>query len=132
MRSMLGATAAIVLALAGCGILPGATSPAVWELAPEQVVDAETTTLSVLVTRVACNSGVTGTVNEPTVDRTDGELVITFTVSPGDPPAADCPSNDLVEYVIELDEPVGDRVLVDGACRTTDAADTVFCDSEIR
>lgn len=132
MRSMLGATAAIVLALAGCGILPGATSPAVWELAPEQVVDAETTTLSVLVTRVACNSGVTGTVNEPTVDRTDGELVITFTVSPGDPPAAECPSNDLVEYVIELDEPVGDRALVDGACRTTDAADTVFCGSEIR
>lgn len=132
MRSMLGATAAIVLALAGCGILPGATSPAVWELAPEQAVDAETTTLSVLVTRVACNSGVTGSVNEPSIDRADGELVITFTVSPGDPPAAECPSNDLVEYVIELDEPIGDRVLVDGACRTTGAADTVSCDSEFR
>lgn len=132
MRGFAVSIAAVALALAGCGILPGATSPAVWVLAPDQVVDAETTSLSVLVTRVACNSGVTGTVNEPAIDRTDGELVITFTVSPGDPPAAECPSNDLVEYVIELEEPVGDRALVDGACRTTDAADTVSCDSEFR
>ena len=132
MRGFAVSIAAVVLALAGCGVLPGATSPAVWELAPDQVVDAETTTLSVLVTRVACNSGVTGTVNDPSIDRTDGELVITFTVSPGDPPAANCPSNDLVEYVIELDEPVGDRALVDGACRTTEAAEATFCESDRR
>ncbi|MDO8337052.1 MAG: hypothetical protein Q7T15_02210 [Microcella sp.] len=132
MRGFAVSIAAVVLALAGCGIIPGTTSPAVWELTPDQVIDAETTTLSVLVTRVACNGGVTGTVNDPSIDRTDGELVITFTVSPGDPPAANCPSNDLVEYVIELDEPVGDRALVDGTCRTTDAADTVSCDSEFR
>lgn len=74
----------------------------------------------------------TGTVNDPTVDAAENEIVITFTVSPGDPAGADCQGNDQVEYVVELDDPVGNRALVDGACRTTRASSTVFCESETR
>jgi hypothetical protein len=49
-------------------------------------------------------------VNEPS------RVVITFTVASLGPGAYDCPDNDAVRSVVTLDEPLGDRDLVDGAC----------------
>lgn len=93
------------------------SSTAVWELATGAAIDSGATTFDVLVMRTECNSGVTGTVNPPLVEFRTEEIVITFTVSPGTPAAADCQGNDQVEYTVTLDEPVGDRRLVDGARR---------------
>lgn len=124
----------MIVALIGCTApeaAPGATaspevaappaasdsSTAVWELVSGTVIDSETTTFDVLVMRDECNSGVTGTVNPPLVEFRTEEIVISFTVSPGTPAAATCPGNDQVEYTVTLDQPVGDRVLVDGARR---------------
>jgi hypothetical protein len=127
------ASMALLVHLAGCVTADGDSATAVWELAPETSVEAASTTVSVLVTRLGCNSGVTGAVNRPDVTITAREIVVRFTVSPGEPEGgADCQGNNPVEYVLELDEPVGERRLVDGACRTTEASSTIFCESEYR
>lgn len=143
---MLGA---ILVALAGCELVapvddsvPRDVAPttttavegaiALWELAPGHRIDADSTTVTALVTRLGCNSGVTGDVNTPEVAVTVAEIVITFTVSPMQSGVASCPGNDQVEYLIELPEPLGARQLIDGACTATEAAATVFCESEVR
>jgi len=58
---------------------------ATWDLAPNQTLDADTTSFTALVTRLGCNSGVTGDVNDPDIELTDAEVVLTFTVSPANP-----------------------------------------------
>jgi len=122
-----GAPAALVtLLLTGCA---GNSDEAVatWKLAGDQAITASATTLSVLVTRLGCNSGVTGDVNEPDVELTDEAVVLTFTVSPGEEGDADCQGNPPVRYEVELPEPLGDRALVDGQCASEEASSTAPC-----
>ncbi len=122
-----------VVMLSACSaVVPGGSATAVWELAPQQTIDDSTTTVTMLVSRLGCNDGVTGTVNEPSVQVTDEQVIITVTVSPGEPLAANCQGNDQVAYELTLTESLGDRALIDGACTTTDAAATVFCESDVR
>ena len=47
--------------------MPGDTADASWNLAPGQEIGPTSKELEVLVTRVGCNSGVTGKVEEPEV-----------------------------------------------------------------
>lgn len=112
-----GAIVAVVL-LPGCGVF-NREAPANWDLAPDQTIDATSTTFTALVTRASCNSGVTGVVNAPDVKRTDDRVLLTFTVSPGRPSSAACQGNDAVRYEVELFEELGDRALVDGECEVT-------------
>lgn len=118
---VLAATVAAAALAGGCGVVmadPGAKAPATWELAPDQALTADSTSFTALVTRTGCNGGVTGEANAPDVELTNEQLIITFTVSPGEPPlGADCPGNDTVSYEVELPESVGDRSLVDGNVR---------------
>ena len=100
---------------------------ATWEIAPSQALDSGSTRFATLVTRLECNSGVTGTVNPPAIRVTADKVVITFTVSPGPPRPAHCQTNDAVAYVVDLPSPLGSRALVDGACATAEAARTRFC-----
>ncbi|WP_439566053.1 hypothetical protein [Microcella sp.] len=65
-----------------------------------------------------------------TVSPTD--IANAFTVSPLQTGAAGCPGNDQVEYVVELPEPLGDRRLIDEACVSTEAANTVYCEISAR
>lgn len=74
----------------------------------------------------------TGDVNAPDISVNENEIVVTFTVSPGEPMAANCQGNNEVEATVELPEPLGDRALIDGACRSTEASATVFCESDVR
>lgn len=97
---------------------PGADVPdggdeATWTLAPGQTIEAETRTFTVLVTRSGCNGGVTGAVNDPTIEMTDDTVALTFTVRTRPPGAATCPGNDAVPYEVELPQPLGDRSLKD-------------------
>ncbi len=100
---------------------------AVWDVGESSSLDADTNTFTALVTRLECNSGVTGDVNDPDIERTDDRVVITFTVRPKEAAAADCQGNDQVPYEVEIPEPLGNRELVDGACTSTEANSTIFC-----
>ncbi len=97
--------------LAACG---SGNAEATWELAPGQQLTESSTTFVALVTRTGCNGGVTGDVEEPEISYDDSEIVVTFTVTPGPPDSATCPSNKAVPYEVELDEAIDGRSLVDG------------------
>ncbi len=109
---------------AGVPAAPGET--ATWVLL-DPAVGPESTSLTVGVTRLACAGGVTGTVLPPVVEAGDGQVVITIGVEPLGPGGHDCQGNDVVEYVVELPEPLGDRDLVDGACLAGEAVGTAAC-----
>lgn len=115
----------------GPAAAPAANSAiAVWTLAPDQDVDADTTEFTALVSRLGCNSGVTGEVNAPDVQLADDRIVLTFTVTPGEPAGGDCQGNNEVPYDIALSEPLGNRQLVDGQCLDSEASQTSFCDPD--
>lgn len=101
---------------------------ATWDLTKDQVPDSDTTAFTVEVTRLGCNSGETGTVNDPDIEVSDTQVVITFTVSPGEPGSADCQGNNAVSYHVELPEALGERELVDGGCDLAEASSTAPCE----
>jgi hypothetical protein len=103
------------------------SDPAVWVLKPGQGLTSASQSFTALVTRLDCNGGVTGEVLEPTVEIGDTEIVVAFTVEAA--LGGDCPSNDQVPFVVDIGQPIGDRRLIDGACREAgEAASTSFCD----
>lgn len=111
----------------------GDAADATWNLAPNQTLDGQTTSFIADVSRVGCNSGETGSVNDPDITVEDARIVIAFTVSPGEPRSANCQGNPPVAYEVKLPEPIGDRELVDPACIGTSISDGDACtDSGIR
>ena len=128
MRSLLLSAAVGAVLLGGCGAFPGDTAAASWTLAPGDAVGPTSEQLQVLVTRVGCNSGVTGDVEEPEVEFNSDRVVVTFVVTPGEPGSADCQGNPDVPLLLMLPEPLGNRALIDGQCLTNDdVASTSFC-----
>jgi len=102
---------------------------AVWFLRPDQHLAGSSTRFTALVSRLACNSGVTGQVLAPRIRAGKSEVVVTFTVARKEPGAATCPTNKEVPYEVELPEPLRGRALVDGQCLPGgEAATTAFCD----
>jgi len=57
-------------------------------------------------------------VDEPLVRFTATEIIIAYTVEPLPYGAYTCQGNPSVPNRVNLGEPIGDRVLVDGNCRT--------------
>lgn len=110
----------------GCSLFNDEAA-ATWDFTKGQTPDSDTTAFTVEVTRLGCNSGETGTVNDPDIEMTDTQVVITFTVSPGEPRSADCQGNNAVSYDVELPEALGERELVDGGCASTEATSTAPC-----
>ena len=128
MRTLLMSVVVAGVLLGGCGALPGGTADASWTLAPGQEVGPTSEQLQVLVTRVGCNSGVTGKVEEPEVEVKSDRVIVTFVVSPGEPGSADCQGNPEVPFLLTLPEPLGNRALADGQCLGNDeVAGTAFC-----
>ena len=102
---------------------------AIWTMESADSVTPESARFTALVQRVACSGGTTGDVYTPIIEFNDTDIVITFTVEllDGDVFYA-CLDNDQVPYIVELAEPIGQRPLVDGACRDHGDATTMpFC-----
>ena len=101
---------------------------AVWELGPDQAISASSTNFTARVSRLECNSGVTGAVLAPDVQIAGSEVVVTFQVEPQNPNGANCQGNNWVPYQVELGEPIGNRPLIDGQCLPgREAERTSFC-----
>lgn len=101
--------------------------PAVWAVAPGKRPAPTSTTFTAAVSRLGCNSGVTGEVLEPRIEYSPSDITVTFQVA-ADRDGGLCPSNLPVEVQVNLTEPIGDRDLIDGQCRPDAAAATTsFC-----
>lgn len=114
---------------------PGAVDgdAATWVLLGEQDITAETETFEIGVTRLGCASGVTGEVLTPQVTYEPERIIVQVDVEPFTEDEAECPGNDTVPVTVELDEPVGERDLVDGGClEGEEAAGTTPCEDEVR
>ncbi len=135
--SLIAAEGSQPFGCAGDGLTPASTTvvaptegaTATWALADEAPVSSDDT-IFVQVTRLGCNDGVTGDVLDPVVQATDTEIVVSISVAAL--PAGDhtCPGNDAVPVTVVLGEPIGNRRLVDGACRSTEASGTSFCEAD--
>ena len=84
--------------------------------APAGGVDRTTTTPTLLVNELQCTSGrdPSDYLEEPRVEES-AESVTVFWTSEPVAGGADCQGNPSVERRIELDEPLGDRQLLDGS-----------------
>ena len=100
---------------------------ATWTLAAPDAVNAATTSLSLNVTRLGCAGGKTGAVLEPTFSTSNTQIIIRANVKPAPTGSARCPGNDSVQVTLTLNEPIGDRDLLDAACLEGDAVRTSFC-----
>ena len=84
---------------------------AVWVTDHSQRPGPEDSTFTALVSRLGCNSGVTGEVLRPGVRFSETRVVVTFTVT-ADRDGGDCPSNDQVPFEVQLGQPLGERTLL--------------------
>jgi hypothetical protein len=101
---------------------------AVWDVDPTAPPSKDASSFTAMVTRLGCNGGVTGTVLRPGVLVSDDTITVTFAVEPAEPGGHTCQGNDAVPYVVDLGQPIGGRILVDGACAEgQEAATTSFC-----
>jgi hypothetical protein len=86
-----------------------------WAPAGDAPVDPAATEIAVAVYERACASGepATGRIAEPDITYGDDEVVVTIRVIPraGD---QGCPGNPATAFTLQLDEPLGDRTLLDG------------------
>jgi hypothetical protein len=106
---------------------PVAGEAAVWNIDTERPPSPGDESFPALVERLGCNSGETGQVLAPEVVEEPDQVVITFTVVPRASGPASCPGNKPVPHEVVLAAPVGDRVLVDGACLSGSSVTTSHC-----
>jgi hypothetical protein len=110
---------------------PEPGDPAVWVTDPAAPPAASASSFTALVTRLGCSGGATGRILRPAVVVTDAEVVVTFTAEALGGGFHRCPSNEWVPYRVDVDQPIGDRALVEGHCSPGGAAvGTVFCSEE--
>lgn len=101
-----------------CELLPEirlGLAHAMFRVAPGQSLTPETARVEVLVQELACNSGqdARGRVRvERVVADERSVIVVMATVPRGG--AQDCPDNPETPFILELPEPLGERVLMDG------------------
>jgi hypothetical protein len=106
-----------LIVLAGCTILDPSVpvNPATWTFAPDEQIGVGTTQFTAMVTEQRCASGRSseGRILGPEVDVHDATVIVTFAVRPleGD---QECPGNPPTAVIVRLEEPLGDRTLLDG------------------
>ncbi len=136
---------AVAILLAGCQQTgpengKGADQPdavqtgetATWRISKPTNLGRDSTNIEVVVTRLGCSSGVTGETLAPVVTYKSEQITIRIDVEPFGGDAADCQWNDAVPVIVQLDQPLGERTLIDGGCLRIDAANTAVCESDLR
>lgn len=113
---------------------PGAArgDTAVWYVTPPggsaPELTSRSTSFTAYVTRLGCSGGGTGPVLEPTVDISETAFTVTFSVKTLPPGGYTCPGNTAVPFTVNLGRPLGNRQLIDGACRSGgQASTTAWC-----
>lgn len=105
---------------------------ATWQIGNSTNLSRNSTSIDVVVTRLGCASGVAGETLAPVVTYTSEQVAIRIDVEPFDGDGADCPGNDAVPVIVQFDQPLGERTLIDAGCLRIDAASTVSCKSDLR
>lgn len=106
--------------------IPEGVNLAVFRLVPNVVLAPESREVDLLVTETACNSGQDARGRIRVLDLVPAEASVTVLLGvvprPGD---HECPGNPETPFTLELPEPLGDRVLLDGS--SVPARDATTC-----
>lgn len=118
MNRMKGLAVAGVLVLSGCAVVQPAVpvNPATWTFAPGEEIGPGTTQFTAMVAERACAGARSseGRIIGPQVDYIDDTSVrVTFSVRPLEG-FQNCPTNPPTPVTVHLEEPLGDRTLLDG------------------
>ena len=91
------------------------SSVADWEPAPGADLSPDSQTVEIVVRERQCASGDTaeGRIQRPDVDYRPDAVVVTVKVREKGG-SQNCPGNPLTPFTLELDEPLGNRELLDG------------------
>lgn len=100
---------------------------ATWILLNPETVTPDSTDIVLGVTRLGCANGETGRVLPAVVDYGEDQIAIRVDVEAWSDQPADCQGNEEVMFSVHLDEPIGQRELVDAACLAGEAQGTSFC-----
>lgn len=96
--------------------LPVGVNLAVFRLAPDAALTPEATEVDLRVTETTCNSGEDARGRVRILDVVSGPETVTVLLGVVPRPGAhECPSNPETSFILELPEPLGDRVLLDGS-----------------
>ena len=93
-----------------------AGEPAVWTINEGDPPTEESETFRARVSQLQC--GPNTEILEPTLALHKDEVVVTFAVASLPPGIYTCEGQGVVEYLVDLGEPLGDRDLIDGTCRS--------------
>lgn len=134
-RSVFSAAGILLAALlsSGCSAPDEPEAPipnANWSLLGQKSPTPQDTTLQLGVVRAACAGGRTGDVVSANTEFSTEQVVVTVFVEPLPEGAYDCRMNDTVPYTVDLGQPLGERELVDGACRNAALAGTAACSQD--
>lgn len=99
----------------------------VWVLAEPGEVTAASTSIAIVVERLSCSGGITGTVLTPAYELTDTAVILRTDLAPLPEGVYTCQGNGGVLITVVLPEPIGNRALVDWACLREPASSTRFC-----
>ena len=133
-HSVFSAAGILLAALLSSGCSAAEVPPeepnANWSLLGRKSPAPQDTTLQLGVVRAACAGGETGDVASTDTEFGTEQVVVTVYVQPLPEGAYDCPMNDTVPYILDLGQPLGERALVDGACRDAALSGTPACSQE--
>lgn len=107
-------------------------APATWRLLDAEAVTVDTQTLRIGVTRESCASGHTGVVLEPIVTYERDRVLIRTDVESLSDGMYTCQGNEEVEVEVALDEPLGERDLLDASCHNYWGDYLIPCDRVIQ
>ena len=104
--------------MGGCGLRPLIThglGNSVWRVDPESPPTPGSSAFPIEVVERNCASGrpADGRIADPIVEYAEDAITVTIPVRPV-AGSATCPGNPRTPFVLELDEPIGDRSLLDG------------------
>lgn len=105
--------------MGGCALRPLIThglGDSVWRVDPESPPAPGSSLIRIEVMEHECASGrpADGRIAGPIVEYGEDAIIVTVPVYPVDASFVTCPGNPWTPFVLELDEPIGDRTLLDG------------------
>lgn len=88
----------------------------------------ESTDLIIAATRRGCPAGATSTIHPVVLEYGEDQIVIRADVAAWNDDPADCNGTEEPMASVHLDEPIGQRQLVDAACLSGEAQGTTYCE----
>ena len=96
--------------------MPEGLNTVEWRLDPDESLSPDSMSIQLLINERECVSGqeIGGRLVGPEIVYTEEQILVSFAAEPPPGDAFNCQGNPETSFVLDLDEPIGDRQLTDG------------------